>query len=93
MYISFLMTCVCVYIYMYYIYMIYLYTYIWIYIYIYIYIYICNVYIYICVYMSKCIYIKGKLKIHFFLQIFRCLYEILESYMDQIFYKKIYLQQ
>ena len=38
----------------------------------------------------KCVYIKGKLKAHFFLQIFRCLYEVLYSiYGSNILQKDI----
>ena len=51
------------------------------YICIYIYIYIIYIYIYINVSRksSKCVYIKRKLRTHFFLQIFWCLYEIFYS--------------
>ena len=38
---------------------------------------------YICIFINlkppKCVCIRRKLKIHFFLQIFRCLYEIFYS--------------
>ena len=54
-------------------------------------------YIYICVYLNlkpqkfeMCIYVKRKLKTHFFLQIFRCLYEIFYSvYGSNILQKDI----
>ena len=42
-----------------------------------------KVYIYMYIYLnpksSKCVYIKGKLKTHFFFKIFRCLNEIFYS--------------
>ena len=68
---------------------IYIYIYICIYIYIYI-LYILYIYINVSRKSLKCVYIKWKLRTHFFLQIFQCLYEIFYSvYGSNILQKDI----
>ena len=38
------------------------------------------------IYIYKCVYTKGKLKTHFFLQIFRCFYEIFYLLCKSIYF-------